>query len=113
MSEAQKQAMAWEADAIEKCRADPTVARLEAEGALCVPCLMPHPCLCDKNATLSEMREYYEANRRTLTRSEPMLIMSWGVKGDGLMTGLYKIATKAHELEIGRLRGIISRLESK
>src|SRR5438034_377752 len=65
-SEAQRHAAAWEADAIEKCRADPELARQEAAGDLCITCMMSHPCLCDKNATLPLMREFYEANRRTL-----------------------------------------------
>ncbi len=90
MHPAQKAAQEWEADAIEKCRNDPAVAA----AGLCPVCMCSSPCLCDMRAAITEMRTFYEANRRTPFRAEPKSIGSWGVDMDGLMTSLYKIATR-------------------
>lgn len=114
-------AEAHDAAAIAKCRQDPRLIAEEAAGDLCIPCMMDHPCICDKNATLRKMRAWYEANkalsvcsffgRLVQTRAEPVLHLNWGQKGDGLMDGLYKIAREPYELEIGRLRRKIRELE--
>jgi hypothetical protein len=93
MNPTQKAAQDWEAKAIEKCRNDPQVAAL----GLCPSCLVPHPCRCERKEAIKEMRAYYEANRRTMFRKEPQLIGSWGVDMDGLMTGLFEIATRKFE----------------
>ena len=103
MNKIQEHAEASDAAAIEKCRQDPKLAREEAEGDLCIPCMMPHPCICDWHETIPKMRAYYEANRRGLLKQEPVLDMSWGQKGDGLMDGLYRIAREPYQKEIARL----------
>jgi hypothetical protein len=91
MNPVQKEAMDWEANAIAQCKDDPELQKLDN---WCMSCMMHHPCLCDKDDAVAEMRKYYEANRRTLFRNEPKLIGSWGRDMDGLMTELYSIATK-------------------
>jgi len=118
-------AEAFDAGNIAKCRENPELAAEEAAGDLCIPCMMPHPCLCDRYATWRKMREYYEANRRIeptkdglftrgrIGREEPVLEMSWGQKGDGLMDGLYRIAREPYVKEIARLRDKIERLEKR
>lgn len=88
--------MAWEAEAIAKCMEDPVYRAKVESGKWCAVCEMGKPCLCDKNSAVAEMRRYYEANRRTWFRREPKLIGSWGRDMDGLMTELYKIATRAY-----------------
>ena len=77
----------WEARAIEESRAE-----LEALG-MCAKCAMDHPCICDMDERVQRMRKYYEANRRTLFRREPVGFRSWRQPDDVLMTELYKIAT--------------------
>ena len=109
MNPIQKAAQEWEADAINKNRANPQLAKKETDGDLCIPCMMPHPCICDWRRTLPKMRDFYEKNRRSLLRSEPVLKLNWGEKGDGLMDGLYKIAREPYEAEIQRLRNLLNR----
>jgi len=117
---AKQAAEAWEAKAIEKCRNDPAVAA----AGLCYVCMCYHPCLCRTSRVIREMRAFYEANRRieksspwtgrtTVTREEPVLNMSWGQKGDGLMTGLFKIAREPYEVELRKLREKIAKLEGR
>ena len=112
MNPAQQAAQDWADTAIAECRSDPALAKQEAEGDLCISCMMSCPCLCDKRQTLPKMRSFYEANRRTLWRRELVLNMSWGEKGDGLMDGLYKIATGPYVAEINRLTAKIRKMES-
>ncbi len=110
---ARETAAAWEADAIEKCRANPNLVAEEASGDLCITCMMAHPCQCDWRRTLPRMREFYEANRRTAFRREPVLDLSWGERGDGLMHGLYQIATKPFEDEIRRLKSKLTNMTGR
>lgn len=92
MHPVQQAAEEWEREAIEKTKNDPRIAEL----GICPVCMVGYPCLCDHEATLQEMREYYEANRRTLFRREPSATGSWGKKIDVLMENLYRIAIARH-----------------
>lgn len=104
MNPIKKSAADWQENAIAKCRADPKLAAMEAAGDLCINCMCQPPCNCTWYSRMSEMRKFYEDNRL----AEPVLNMSWGEKGDGLMDGLYRIAIKDFEKEISRLRSKIS-----
>ena len=108
MHPVQAAAMAQEAESIEKCRNDPSVAA----AGLCPVCMMYLPCWCDRQVTLGKMRSYYEANRRVdkcrtlmcgaVAREEPEDIGSWGVKYDALMGKLYEIAIDNHKKELAK-----------
>lgn len=94
-----------ESRAIAKCMAEPSYAEKVFAGEWCAACDMSRPCLCDTDRTVAEMRQFYEAHRRiepgrlerafgAQSRAEPKLIGSWGRDMDGLMSGLYRIATR-------------------
>ena len=112
MNKVREAADQWTANAIEACRANQKLAAEEAAGDLCIRCMMSHPCLCDWGRTLPRMRAFYEKNRRTLFRAEPVLNLNWGQKGDGLMDGLYKIASEPFEAEIRRLNRKIAKMSA-
>lgn len=90
-------AAAWEAEAIEKCRNDPNVIA----AGLCPVCMCDHPCICDEDIIVREMRAYFDRNPKgDKTRAEAV---SWGA-GEPiaeLIRGLLHIAedglTKARE----------------
>lgn len=97
-SPVRERAEADDAERIEACRNDP---EFMATG-MCPVCVMDRPCICDSNAAVKKMREWYEANKAIYrasffgklieTRAEPIEHLNWGEKGDGLMRGLYRIA---------------------
>ncbi len=89
----QKAADDWQQQAIAMCMEEPAYEAKVRSGRWCASCDMSRPCLCDRDMAVRKMRKYYEANRRTLLRSEPTRTGSWGVKVDVLMEELYKIAT--------------------
>jgi hypothetical protein len=89
----QKAAEDWQAKAIQDCHDEVRSKEL----GLCPECMCKPPCICDRYAALEEMRTYYEANRRTLTRAEPTATRSWGIPVDVLMEHLFKIATRRHD----------------
>ena len=93
---AEKLAADWTKDAVEKCMTDPAYAAEVNSGKWCANCDMEKPCLCDQRQAVRKMREYYEKHRRTLLRAEPKLIGSWNRDMDGLMTGLWTLATQAY-----------------
>lgn len=92
----QRHAEQWQRATIEQCANDPNIIAL----GLCPTCMCVAPCLCDFEASVSEMRAYHDKH----VRDQPKGNGNWGAKTDLFMETLFDIATKRHKEVLATLR---------